>query len=162
MDQYVIQGGVALHGEVDISGAKNAALAILAAAIMTDETVRIENLPDVHDVIVMNAAMEDIGVKINHIDQHTVEITADQVNRLTVDYEYIKKIRASYYLLGSLLGRFKEAEVALPGGCDIGSRPIDLHIKGFRAMGADCEVSYGLMGARADRLVGAHIFMMYS
>ena len=159
MDQYVVQGGVALHGEVDISGAKNAALAILAAAIMTDEAVRIENLPDVHDVIVMNAAMEDIGVKIRHVDRHTVEITADQVNRLTVDYEYIKKIRASYYLLGALLGRFKEAEVALPGGCDIGSRPIDLHIKGFRAMGAECEVSYGLMGARADRLVGAHIFM---
>lgn len=159
MDQYVIKGGTPLRGEVTISGAKNAALALLAAAIMTDDDVVIENLPNVHDVIVMVAAMEDIGVRIEYLNKHTVRINASTISRFTVDYEYIKKIRASYYLLGALLGKFRQAEVSLPGGCDIGSRPIDLHIKGFRALGADCDVSYGLVSAKADALKGAHIYM---
>ncbi|MBO6284645.1 MAG: UDP-N-acetylglucosamine 1-carboxyvinyltransferase, partial [Pseudobutyrivibrio sp.] len=129
MEQYVIKGGTALSGEVEISGAKNAALGILAGAIMTDETVTIENLPNVKDINVLIGAIEDIGAKINRVDDHTVEINGASINRLSVDYEYIKKIRASYYLMGALLGKYKSAEVALPGGCLIGSRPIDLHVK---------------------------------
>ena len=159
MEQYVIKGGKPLHGEVTIGGAKNAALAILAAAVMTDDTVVIDNLPDVRDVNVMIGAMEDIGASIQRVDRHTVRINGSTVGRLSVDYEYIKKIRASYYLLGALLGKYKSAEVALPGGCAIGSRPIDLHIKGFKALGADVDTGYGLISAKADRLVGSHIYL---
>ncbi|MCR5640989.1 MAG: UDP-N-acetylglucosamine 1-carboxyvinyltransferase, partial [Lachnospiraceae bacterium] len=117
MEQYVIKGGTPLRGEVTIGGAKNAALAILAAAVMTDDTVIIDNLPDVRDVNVMIGAMEDIGASIERVDRHTVRINGSKIERLSVDYEYIKKIRASYYLLGALLGKYKTAEVALPGGC---------------------------------------------
>ena len=139
MEQFVIKGGTSLRGEVEIGGAKNAALAILAASIMTDETVTIDNLPDVRDINVLIGAMEDIGAIVERVDRHTVKINGSRIQRLSVDYEYIKKIRASYYLLGALLGKYKKAEVALPGGCEIGSRPIDLHIKGFKALGADVD-----------------------
>ncbi len=105
------------------------------------------------------SAIEGIGATVNRIDAHTVEICGKGIHGLSVDYEYIKKIRASYYLLGALLGKYKKAEVALPGGCDIGSRPIDLHLKGFRALGANVEISHGLISAKADRLVGNHIYM---
>ena len=107
---------------MEIGGAKNAALAILATAIMTDETVTIENLPDVRDINVMLDAIEGIGGVVDRVDSHTVKINGSMISNLTVAYEYIKKIRASYYLLGALLGKYKKAEVALPGGCDIGSR----------------------------------------
>ncbi len=159
MEQYIIKGGTPLCGEVEVGGAKNAALAILAAAIMTDDMVTVENIPNVRDVNVMLGAMEDIGVIVNRVDEHTVRLNSAHIGRLSVDYEYIKKIRASYYLLGALLGKYKNAEVALPGGCDIGSRPIDLHIKGFRAMGATCDQSYGLVSAHAEHLTGGHIYM---
>lgn len=159
MEQYVIKGGTPLKGEVEIGGAKNAALAILAAAIMTDETVTITNVPDVRDTNVLIAALQDIGVTVEKPADNTVVINAHKIQTLSVDYEYINKIRASYYLLGALLGRFKKAEVALPGGCDIGTRPIDLHIKGFRALGADVDISYGLISAKAKKLVGNHIYM---
>ncbi len=159
MEQYVIKGGKPLSGEVEIGGAKNAALAIIAAAIMTDETVIIDNLPNVRDVNVMLGAMEDIGVHIERINEHRVKVNATTIGRLSVDYEYIKKIRASYYLLGALLGKYKKAEVALPGGCDIGSRPIDLHVKGFRSLGAEVDLSYGLISVNAKRLIGKHIYM---
>ena len=159
MEQYIIKGGRRLCGEVEIGGAKNAALAILAAAIMTDDPVVVENLPNVRDVNVMLGAMEDIGVQVERIDAHTVRLFSACIERLSVDYEYIRKIRASYYLLGALLGKYKNAEVALPGGCDIGSRPIDLHIKGFRAIGATCDQSYGLVSAHAEHLTGGHIYM---
>ena len=159
MEQYVIKGGTPLKGEVEISGAKNAALGILAGAIMADEAVTIENLPNVRDINVLIGAIEDIGATVDRIDAHTVKIDGSTINRLSVDYEYIKKIRASYYLMGSLLGKYKEAEVALPGGCLIGPRPIDLHVKGLRALGAEVDVSYGLWSAKADRLVGNHIFL---
>lgn len=131
MEQYAIKGGNPLVGEVEIGGAKNAALAILAAAIMTDETVVIENVPDVRDTNVLIQAMESIGVIIHKLDRHTVKINASQINDLVIEDDYIKKIRASYYLLGALLGKYKKAEVALPGGCNIGLRPIDQHIKDF-------------------------------
>lgn len=146
-------------GEVEIGGAKNAALAILAAAIMTDETVVIENVPDVRDTNVMMQAMESIGVVINRVDRHTVRINASQVHDLVIEDDYIKKIRASYYLLGALLGKYSKAEVALPGGCNIGLRPIDQHIKGFRALGASVRIEHGLIITEANKLKGSHIYM---
>ena len=159
MEQYAIRGGNPLVGEVEIGGAKNAALAILAAAIMTDETVLIENLPDVRDTNVMMQAMESIGVIINRLGRHTVKINAAQIHDLVIEDDYIKKIRASYYLLGALLGKYSKAEVALPGGCNIGLRPIDQHIKGFRALGANVRIEHGLIVSEAAKLKGSHIYM---
>ena len=125
MEQYVIKGGNPLVGEVEIGGAKNAALAILAAAIMTDEMVYIENLPDVRDINVLLEAIKEIGAVVERVSPTEVKITGSTISDISVEYEYIKKIRASYYLLGALLGKYKSAEVPLPGGCNIGSRPID-------------------------------------
>lgn len=159
MEQYIIKGGTPLRGEVDISGAKNAALAILAAAIMTDETVTIDNLPDVRDINVLLQAIEGIGAVVVRESRNCVRINGGTIKSVTVDYEYIRKIRASYYLLGALLGRFCEAEVALPGGCDIGTRPIDQHIKGFKAMGANVKIEHGMIKTKAERLHGNHIYM---
>ena len=159
MEQYIIKGGNPLVGEVEIGGAKNAALAILATAIMADETVTIENLPNVRDINVMLEAIKGIGGKVDRVDVHTVKINGSMIQNLSVDYEYIKKIRASYYLLGALLGKYKKAEVALPGGCDIGSRPIDLHLKGFRALGAKVDIQHGLISADAEELIGTHIYL---
>ena len=158
MKQYIIKGGHPLVGEVEIGGAKNAALAILAAAIMTDETVHIDNIPDVNDINVMLDAIAGIGGHVRRIDRHTVEISGNRINNVSIEYDYIKKIRASYYLLGALLGKYKHAEVALPGGCNIGSRPIDQHLKGFRALGADVDIEHGKIIAEADRLSGKHIY----
>lgn len=158
MEQYIIKGGHPLVGEVEIGGAKNAALAILAAAIMTDETVLIDNLPDVNDINVLIDAIEGIGAKVHRVDRHTVKINGASIKNVDIEYDYIKKIRASYYLLGALLGKYKRAEVALPGGCNIGSRPIDQHLKGFRALGADVDIEHGKIVAEADRLVGKHIY----
>ena len=159
MEQYVIKGGNPLVGEVEIGGAKNAALGILAAAIMTDESVIIDNLPNVRDINVLLSAMEGIGAKIERLGEHKVKINGSLIHDLSVDYEYINKIRASYYLLGALLGKYKKAEVAFPGGCAIGTRPIDLHLKGFRALGADVDIQHGLISATAEHLVGNHIYL---
>lgn len=159
MEQYVIKGGNPLVGEVEIGGAKNAALAILSAAVMTDETVTIENIPNVRDTNVLLNAIEEIGAKVERIDAHTVRINGSFIRDFNVDNEYIRKIRASYYLIGALLGKYKRAEVALPGGCDIGSRPIDLHMKGFRALGASVDIRYGLVMASAEKLTGTHIYL---
>ena len=126
---------------------------------MTDETVTIENLPNVRDINVMLDAISGIGGNVERVDVHTVKINGSMINDLSVDYEYIKKIRASYYLLGALLGKYKRAEVALPGGCDIGSRPIDLHLKGFRALGASVDIQHGLISAEAEELKGTHIYL---
>ena len=158
MEQYIIKGGHPLVGEVEIGGAKNAALAILSAAIMTDDTVLIDNLPDVNDINVLLDAIEGIGAMVHRVDRHTVKINGKNIHDVSIEYDYIKKIRASYYLLGALLGKYKRADVALPGGCNIGSRPIDQHIKGFRAMGADVEIEHGKIMTEADRLVGKHIY----
>ena len=158
MEQYIIKGGNPLVGEVEIGGAKNAALAILAAAIMTDETVLIDNLPDVNDINVMLEAIEGIGAMVERIDRHTVKINGGTITDFNIDYDYIKKIRASYYLLGAMLGKYRKAEVALPGGCNIGSRPIDQHLKGFRALGADVDIEHGKIVAEADVLKGTHLY----
>ena len=159
MEQYVIKGGNPLVGEVEIGGAKNAALAILSAAIMTDETILIENLPDVRDINVLLEAIAGIGAQVERIDRSTVKINGSTINDISVDYEYIKKIRASYYLLGALLGKYKHAEVPLPGGCNIGSRPIDQHLKGFRALGASVNILHGAIVAETENLHGSHIFL---
>ncbi len=159
MEQYVIKGGNRLQGEVEISGAKNAALAILAAAVMADEEVTIENVPDVRDTRIVLEAIAEIGAQVTRVDKHTFKINGGSIFSTIVDYEYIKKIRASYYLLGALLGKKGNAEVALPGGCNIGSRPVDLHMKGFRALGATVEIEHGMICANADTLVGNHIYM---
>ena len=159
MEQYVIKGGNPLYGEVEIGGAKNAALAILAAAIMTDETVTIDNLPNVRDINVLLQAIEEIGAHVERVDIHKVKINGSFIRGVNVDNEFIRRIRASYYLIGALLGKYKHAEVALPGGCDIGSRPIDLHMKGFRSMGADIDIAHGFVIARAKELKGTHIYM---
>ena len=159
MEQYIMRGGNPLVGEVNISGAKNAALGILAAAIMTDEDVVIENLPDVRDINVLLEAIDEIGAQVERIDRHTVKINAGEIKEVSVDDEYIRKIRASYYFIGALLGKYKSAEVPLPGGCDIGSRPIDQHLKGFRALGAKVEIERGAVVAHAIDLVGSHIYL---
>lgn len=157
-NQYIIKGGTPLRGEVTIGGAKNAALGILAAAIMTDETVVIDNLPDVRDINVLLTAIEGIGATVERINSHSVKINGSTIGDVTIDYDSIRKIRASYYLLGALLGKYHKAQVALPGGCDIGSRPIDQHLKGFRALGATVNIEYGMINTYADNLVGNHIF----
>ena len=158
-NQYIIKGGTPLRGEVTIGGAKNAALGILAAAIMTDETVLIDNLPDVRDINVLLEAIKGIGATVERINPHTVKINGSTINDVTIDYDSIRKIRASYYLLGALLGKYNKADVALPGGCDIGSRPIDQHLKGFRALGATVNIEYGMINTFADKLVGKHIYL---
>lgn len=154
-----MKGGNPLVGDVVISGAKNAALGILAASIMTDEEVVIENLPDVRDINVLLEAIQEIGAQVDRIDRHTVKINGSTIHEVSVDDEYIRRIRASYYFIGALLGKYKSAQVPLPGGCDIGSRPIDQHLKGFRALGARIEIERGAVHAHAIDLVGAHIYL---
>lgn len=159
MEQYVIKGGNPLVGEVEIGGAKNAALAILAAATMADETVLIENMPDVRDTNILLQAIESIGAIVERVDRHTVKINGSQISNLVIADDYVKKIRASYYLIGALLGKYKSAKVALPGGCNIGSRPIDQHIKGWKALGATVKIEHGLIITEAQKLSGSHIYM---
>ncbi len=159
MEQYAIKGGSPLVGEVEIGGAKNAALPILAASVMTDETVYIENMPDVRDTNILLNAMRSIGVAAKTTGRHSVTINAANISNLIVEDDNVKKIRASYYLIGALLGKYKEAEVALPGGCDIGCRAIDQHIKGFKALGAEVVIEHGMIKTKAERLVGGHIYM---
>ena len=156
---FVMKGGNPLRGEVVISGAKNAALGIVAGALLTDEEVIIENLPDVRDINVMLEALRAIGAKVRRIESHVVSIQADQLSLKSVDDDAIRRIRASYYFIGALLGKYHQAKVALPGGCAIGERPIDQHIKGFTALGAEVEISDGYFVAKAEELVGQHIYL---
>ncbi|MBQ7425456.1 MAG: UDP-N-acetylglucosamine 1-carboxyvinyltransferase [Lachnospiraceae bacterium] len=158
MEKYIIKGGNPLVGEVNIGGAKNAALAILAAATMTDETVYIDNMPDASDTNAMLQAIESIGAFVERTGRHSVKINASQIKSYSIENDYIKKIRAGYYLLGALLGKYKSAGVALPGGCHIGLRPIDQHIKGFTALGAKVTIQ-GIIYAEAEHLVGSHIYL---
>lgn len=160
MAQYVIKGSSPLVGEVVVSGAKNATLGILAAAIMSDEDVYIDNIPDVRDINAMLEAIQAIGAKVVRKDRNSVLINASSINNTKVDEKYIRKIRASYYLIGALLGKYKYANVPLPGGCDIGARPIDQHIKGFKALGADIDIKGGRIIADAKRcnLTANHIY----
>ena len=160
MEQYIIKGGNPLVGEVVIGGAKNAALPVLAAAVMTDGKCMIDNMPDVRDINVLLQAMQEIGADVDRTGKHEVTISGKGIHpECDVDNEFIRKIRASYYLIGALLGKYKRARVALPGGCEIGSRPIDQHLKGFRALGAEVNIRHGAIMASASDLHGSHIFM---
>ncbi len=159
MDQYAIWGGNPLVGEVEIGGAKNAALPILAAALMTDDTVIIDNLPDIRDINVLLDAMKNIGVVVERRGRHQVKINASQIFTTAIEGNGIRKMRASYYFLGALLGKYKSASVGLPGGCEIGTRAIDQHIKGFRALGAKVRLEHGIIITEAIDLTSAHIFL---
>lgn len=159
MSRLIINGQKKLEGHVYISGAKNAAVAIIPAAIISNDICVIENLPVIEDVIILSKAIEKIGASCEFRDEHTLIIDSRNIKSCYAAYDSIKKIRASYYLLGALLGRFKKAEVALPGGCNFGVRPIDQHIKGFEALGAKVTVEHGMIKAIASKLVGANIFL---
>lgn len=159
MEKIVINGQKPLHGDVYISGAKNAAVAVLPAALLVDGKCRIENLPDIKDTKVLEEALKQLGALVTFEDRNTILVDAGNIYSYKASYEMIKSMRASYYLLGALLGRFKRAEVALPGGCDFGFRPIDQHIKGFEAMGAKVMIEHGIVKLHADRLVGSQIYL---
>ena len=162
MNKYQIQGGNRLHGTIQISGAKNAAVAILPAALLVDGVCRIENVPQISDVTLILQILRELGADVRLVNATTVEVDCSHIRNRQVPYELGRKIRASYYLLGALLGRFGWAEVPLPGGCDLGGRPIDQHIKGFVAMGADVEVRGGLVYAQVPqggRLRGGNVYL---
>jgi UDP-N-acetylglucosamine 1-carboxyvinyltransferase len=161
LTKYLIRGGKPLFGEVTISGAKNAAVAIIPAALLVDGTCRIENVPQISDVTLCLKILEGLGANIRYVNPHTVEINCTRISCTRTSYELARKIRASYYLIGALLGRFGQAEVAMPGGCNFGVRPIDQHVKGFTAMGAKVVVEGGFIHASTDtgRLKGANIYL---
>ncbi|MBN2221112.1 MAG: UDP-N-acetylglucosamine 1-carboxyvinyltransferase [Vallitaleaceae bacterium] len=159
MEQFIINGGKRLEGRVEVSGAKNAGLGIVAAALLADGVCRIENVPYVNDILVLLEAMKDLGVQVRFEDRHTILIDSTNITKHVVEYEHIKKIRASYYLLGALLGRFKDGAVAMPGGCNIGQRPIDQHIKGFEAIGAQVDLEHGMVIVKADQLIGSNVYL---
>lgn len=161
MTKYVIRGGKPLHGAIDISGAKNAAVAIIPAALLVNGTCRIENIPQISDVTSILKILQELGADVRTVDRTTVDIDCTRIHNEQVRLDMARKIRASYYLIGALLGRFGAAEVPLPGGCHLGDRPIDQHIKGFVAMGADVEVKGGYVHASSGgrRLTGAQIYL---
>ncbi len=159
MDKLIITGGGPLNGEVRISGAKNAALPILAATLLASEPVTVRNVPHLHDVTTTLALLGRLGVELVVDEKLNVEINPTTINNFVAPYELVKTMRASILVLGPLLARYGKADVSLPGGCAIGSRPVNLHIQGLRAMGADIEVEAGYIRARADRLKGARLFM---
>ncbi|MGN0486533.1 MAG: UDP-N-acetylglucosamine 1-carboxyvinyltransferase [Acutalibacteraceae bacterium] len=159
MEKLVIHGGNRLSGEVEISGAKNAAVAIIPATLLAQDICRIENIPNISDVSCMVRILSQMGAQIRYINKHTIEINTKTVNSYIVPHEMTKQLRASYYLIGALLGRYSRAKVALPGGCNFGVRPIDLHIKGFELLGARATVENAMINASADRLTGSHIYM---
>lgn len=158
MKQYIIKGGNPLVGDVVIAGAKNAALGLLAAATMGDEMVILDNIPDVNDINALIDTIEESGATVSRLDRHKVAINGATIFSQTIDNAVVKKMRASYYLLGAMLGKYGHAQVALPGGCNIGSRPIDQHLKGFEALGAKVDVNWGMVSVDAKKLRGAHIF----
>lgn len=159
MEKLVINGGNSLNGEVYISGAKNAAVAVIPAALLLSGECRIENVPDIKDVRTLKGILEQLGATVQVEEKNTFIIDSTNVNTYIASYEMVKSMRASYYLLGALIGRFGKAEVSLPGGCDFGFRPIDQHIKGFEAMGAKVEIEHGVVKVYADKLVGSQIYL---
>lgn len=159
MDKLVINGPTKLKGEVTISGAKNAAVAILPATLLIDGVCTIDNLPDISDVKMSCKILEELGAKITWITDHEIEIDTRKISCTKAPLDMTSKFRASYYLLGSLLGRCKSAEVGLPGGCNLGARPIDQHIKAFEALGAKVDVAQGKITAKVKKLVGTSIYM---
>ena len=160
MNQYIVNGGHPLFGEVTISGAKNAAVAIIPAALMVDGVCRIENIPQISDVTLLFSILDELGARVRVLNQHAVEIDSRNIHSTKPSLDLVRKIRASYYLIGALLGRFGEASVAMPGGCNFGVRPIDQHVKGFKALGAEVsEGNFVHAVAKGGRLVGATVYM---
>lgn len=159
LDKFVINGGTPLVGSVDISGAKNAAVAIIPAAILSDGVCRIENVPQISDVSNCLRILSEMGASIKIIDDNTIDIDPSNIYSHIVPHEVAKLMRASYYLIGALLGRFSKAKVAMPGGCDLGPRPIDQHLKGFEALGAKIAIDNGMIEVAADRLLGNQIYL---
>lgn len=158
MEKFVIHGGKPLNGDVVIGGAKNAAVAILPATILAADKCTIENLPCISDVMASLQILSELGASIRMISKSTYEIDTTHLNCTEVSNELSRQMRASYYFLGALLGRFGAGQVAMPGGCNLGPRPIDQHLKAFTAMGADDSVEYGMIRVRAEHLTGSHIF----
>ena len=156
--EFVIKGGKPLHGETAIAGAKNAALGLLAASIMADEDVIVRNIPDVSDVNTLLEAIADTGARVKRLSRHEVLMNGSSIRSYIVNNRYIRKMRAGYYMLGALLGKYHYAEVALPGGCTIGSRPIDQHLKGFEALGARTSIRSSMVLVEASELHGANIY----
>lgn len=159
MDKFVINGGKRLCGSVTISGAKNSAVAILPAVLLSDGVCRIENLPNISDVYAIIRILRELGAEVSIINSNTVEIDPTRITSHILPHELTKKMRASSYFIGAMLGRFKRAKVAPPGGCDFGVRPIDLHIKGFEALGAEVRLENGMVNAQAKRLIGNPIYL---
>lgn len=158
MEKLIIEGGYPLYGDIEVSGAKNAAVAILPAAIMASEGIcTIDNTPDINDTKCILSIIESLGAKVNR-RQNTVTIDSTSINSVNANTEEVRMMRASYYLIGALLGRFKKARVEMPGGCAIGVRPIDQHIKGFEALGANVTIEHGAVVAEADKLIGTNIY----
>ena len=158
MEKLLIEGGHSLHGEITVSGAKNAAVAIIPACLLIDAKCRLENLPDIKDVKLFLDILRDLGAEIETPDENTAVIDCTPVKSFTPRAELARKMRGSSYLIGALLGRFGKCVIPMPGGCDFGTRPIDQHIKGFEALGAECVQAYGKVTAEAKSLKGAHIY----
>lgn len=159
MDNFVINGGHELFGEVNISGAKNAAVAIIPAALLAEDIVRIENIPKISDVQLIIEILSRMGAEIKVVNKNTLDINTTNINYQSIPYELTSHFRASYYLIGAMLGRFNKADVALPGGCDFGVRPIDQHVKGFKMLGAQVDIIDGVVCAKAEKLVGTPVYM---
>ncbi|MBQ6684665.1 MAG: UDP-N-acetylglucosamine 1-carboxyvinyltransferase, partial [Firmicutes bacterium] len=159
MEKYIIEGGNRLNGEVEISGAKNAVVAIIPATILAKDRCVIENVPNISDVTILFRILRDLGAKVNYLTKNSVEIDTSHISEPVVPYESSRHLRASYYFLGAFLGRFSEAHVSPPGGCNFGVRPIDQHIKGFEALGAEITTDYGFIHATSPQLYGSHIYL---
>ena len=159
MEKFEIHGGRRLNGTIKISGAKNAAVAIIPAVILSDGICRIENLPDINDVVAIAQILKKMGASVKRIDKTTLEIDSKGIRNPVADYDLVRHMRASSYLMGALLGQFHRAEVALPGGCDFGVRPVDQHLKGFGILGAKHNVDGGMIKINADSLVGDHVYL---
>ena len=159
LDTLVIRGGKPLRGEVEVSGCKNAAVAILPAAILCDEVCRIENVPNIEDAMTILRIMKKMGVKVTYPSKNIVEIDARGLGSFKATYELVRNIRASFYLVGALLGKFNKAQVSLPGGCNLGERPIDQHMKGFERLGADIKLTRGVVDASAEELRGGQVYL---
>ena len=158
MDKFIIHGGKPLIGSVNVSGAKNAAVAIVAATILSDEPCTLENVPEISDISIALRILYEMGAGIRIIDKNTMSIGPRGISNPVVPYELARSMRASSYFLGTLLGRFKKADVPMPGGCDLGDRPIDQHIKAFNCLGASCAIDGGIVSLRADELIGSQIY----
>lgn len=158
MDKFIIKGGKPLHGEVEISGAKNAAVAIIPAAILADGPCILENVPNISDVSIIIRILYEMGANVRMINKSSIEIDASGIKEPVVPYEMARHMRASYYFLGVLLGKFRRARVAMPGGCNLGDRPIDQHLKAFESLGATCTIDHGMVDVTAENLIGAQIY----